>query len=66
MTFQERYNRAFKDCYTLMQDNYPPTATDEFWDKYLKAANELARSYDNDPFVRGLILAISNELEAMQ
>lgn len=62
-TFQEKYNGTFREVYNLMLNNYPPDLTDDFWESYGVQADTLAKKYGNDLFIRGLILAITNELE---
>lgn len=55
--------KMFMDFWALCQKYWNPEKSDKWWDKALKEIDNFAKKYGSTVFVRGLCMALINELE---
>lgn len=55
--------QMFMDYWELCKKYWEPEESDEWWDEALKEVDKLAKKYGSTVFIRGLCMALVNELE---
>ena len=55
--------QMFMDYWALCQKYWEPEETDEWWEEALGKIDELSKKYGSTVFIRGLCMALVNELE---
>ena len=56
--------QMFIDYWALCQKYWEPEGSDEWWEKALSEIDVFAKKYGSTVFVRGLCMALVDELEA--
>lgn len=55
--------QMFMDFWALCQKYWEPERSDAWWDEALKEIDNFAKKYGSTVFIRGLCMALVNELE---
>lgn len=55
--------QMFMDYWALCQKYWEPEETDEWWEEALGKIDELSKKYGSTVFIRGLCMALVNEME---
>ena len=55
--------QMFMDYWALCQKYWEPEESDEWWEEALEKIDELSKKYGSTVFIRGLCMALVNELE---
>lgn len=55
--------QMFMDYWALCQKYWEPEESDEWWEEALGKIDELSKKYGSTVFIRGLCMALVNELE---
>lgn len=59
---KQAYN-MFTDAWKLFKKYADIRDTDEYWESLVDEAGETAKQFDNDKFIRNLVMAVMDEIE---
>ena len=62
----KRYFQMFTDVWKLFKEYSQPDGSNQFWNSYKTAVDQLDRKYERSELFRNLALAVTKELERIE
>ncbi len=62
----KRYFQMFTDIWKLFKEYSQPDGSNQFWNSYKTAVDQLDRKYERSELFRNLALAVTKELERIE
>jgi hypothetical protein len=57
------YRAIYRAIYAYHEQYNPPRLTDEYWQSAVEGVKTVAVTFDNDPFITALLMAVYGEME---